>query len=362
MPKTGAKPLICHVFFNSILTFRSPVDFTSTQLIKIHRNWLEGRYYEQICFRHKPLYFSHIQLSEHELIKSVAFEIRCYKRKSNGFPEDRPQLSVHNREEQTEITHFVKRENTIFAGLSNGSCLTYYCDDNSQVVDRCFGPGSTEFINCVDFKDDIFCVAGKRNSLILRLERELDVLQAFEKQHEFEQGFQCLKLHTTSEKLAAGKYHDKKKRALCLIDIETGVLEELESVTPAVYNLTWKDENVILTANFDSTLRVTDIRTKRDQLIFRDIYDSSLYCLYYDGKFGVLCGMKHFRVNLYDLRMPRRFIQLYFPKHTNFNRSPVYSIACDNSQLYIQTDTNLRILDFNSDHTKSRDFSNMNIY
>lgn len=331
--------------------------------MKIHRNWIEGRYFEHICYRHKPLYFSHIQLSQYELLKSVAFEIRCYKRKKNGFPEDRPYVAVYNREEQAEITHFVRRDNILFAGLSNGTSLTYNFDEKSTTVDRIFGPGSTEFVNCVDFKGDVFCVAGKSKAVILRIERELECLEALEKQYEFHQGFQCLKLHPQDKsKLVAGKYHDKKKRALCMIDVETGILEELDSVTAAVYNMTWKDENVILTANFDSTLRLTDMRTKRDQLIFQDIYDSSIYCLDYDGKFGAVCGMKHFRVNLYDLRMPRRFVQMYFPKHTNFNRSPVYSISCDNSQLYIQTDTNLRILDFNSDHAKSRDFSNMNIY
>lgn len=293
----------------------------------------------------------------------MAFEIRCYKRKKNAFPEDRPYVSIHNREEQTEITHFVKKDDVVFAGLSNGSTITYDFNEKSTVVDRCFGAGSTEFVNCVDFREDLFCVAGKSNTVVLRMETELDCIQALEKQFEFHQGFQCLRLLPQDKsKLAAGKYHDKKRRALCLIDVETGVLEELESVTTAVYNLTWKDENIVLTANFDSTLRLTDIRTKRDQLIFQDIYDSSIYCLDYDGRNGVVCGMKHFRVNLYDLRMPRRFVQMYFPKHTNFNRSPVYSISCDNSQLYIQTDTNLRILDFNSDHTKSRDFSNMNIY
>uniref|UniRef100_A0A336MRV1 CSON005699 protein n=1 Tax=Culicoides sonorensis TaxID=179676 RepID=A0A336MRV1_CULSO len=341
---------------------RSPNNFTSIQLLKIHRNILQGRYYEHICFRHKPLYFSHIQVSKNELIKSVAFEIRCYKRKSNGLPEDRPYVSIHNREEQTEITHFVRKDNTLFAGLSNGSSLTYNFDDKSTVIDRCFGPGSSEFINNVDFKRDLFCVAGKSKTVIMRLEHELD-LQALEQQYLFNQGFQCVRFHLTdSSKLAAGKYHDRQKRALCLIDVETGMLEELDSITAAVYNMTWKDENIVLTANFDSTLRLTDIRSKRDVMMFQDIYDSSIYCLDYDGRYGVVCGMKHFRVNLYDLRMPRQFIQMYFPKHTNFNRSPVYSISCDNSKIFIQTDTNLRILDFNCDHAKSRDFSNMNIY
>lgn len=341
--------------------FRSPQEFTSTQLLRINKNWLEGRYAEKICFRHKPMYFSHIQLSQQELLKSHASEIRCYKRLTNlgCYLEDKPFLTIGTKQ-QTDITYFIKRESTVFAGLSNGCTLIYNCDNKTVNIDRNFV--DCEFINCVDFKDDIFCMAAKTKAKIFRMETELDY-QALDQKYEFDVGFQTLRLHpNNSGKLAAGKYHDKTKRSLCMIDVEYGVLEEQDSWTSAIYDMEWKDENVLLTANFDSTLRLTDIRTKRDELIFRDIYDSSIYCLDFDGRYGCVCGMKYFRVNLYDLRVPRRFKQMYFPRRTSFNSSPVYSLACDNSTLFIQTDTNLRILDFNSDYNKSRDYSNMNIY
>ncbi|KAL1379745.1 hypothetical protein pipiens_000482, partial [Culex pipiens pipiens] len=54
-------------------------------------------------------------------------------------------------------------------------------------------------------------------------------------------------------------------------------------------------------------MRLVDTRTAQDEAIWSDPYDASVYCLDYDGAYGVLCGMKqHFRVNLYDLRAPRR--------------------------------------------------------
>ena len=147
-----------------------------------------------------------------------------------------------------------------------------------------------------------------------------------------------------------------------MVDLETGMVQEQDSYTGAIYDILWKDDNCVMTANFDSTLRLTDIRTKKDELIFTDIYNSSVYCLDYDGLNGIVCGMKYFRVNLYDIRVAKRFTQMYFPKRTTFNTSPVYSIQCDTSQLYVQTDTNLRILNFNCDYEKCRDYSNMNIY
>lgn len=225
--------------------------------------------------------------------------------------------------------------------------------------ERCYG--DCEFITCVDYKNDIFITTGKKSGKIFKLEEELG-LQALELKYELPYFFQSCRLHNTQNRLALGKYSDREKRALCIVDLETGFLEEQQSCTGAIYDLLWKDENIIMTANFDSTIRLTDIRTKKDELIFSDIYNSSVYCLDFDGKYGVVCGMKYFRVNLYDIRVTKRFQQMYFPKRTSFNNSPVYSIQCDSSQLFVQTDTNLRILNFNCDYEKSRDYSNMNIY
>lgn len=88
-----------------------------------------------------------------------------------------------------------------------------------------------------------------------------------------------------------------------------------------------------------------------------DPYDSSIYSLDYDGSYGVLCGMMyHCRVNLYDLRMTRKFVQVYFPSLQNVRGSPAYSIACDSSQLFVATDHNLRILNFDADWANGKDY------
>lgn len=253
----------------------------------------------------------------------------------------------------------MKRGDHIFAGLSNGCCLLYDTQDKSLLNERCYP--DCEFITCVDFKDDLFVTTGKKKARVFKMEEELGV-QALELKYELPHVFQTCRLHSSQDKLALGKYSDRERRALCLVDLETGTMQEQQSDTGAIYDMLWKDENCIMTANFDSTLRLTDIRTKKDELIFADIYNSSVYCLDFDGKFGVVCGMKYFRVNLYDIRVAKRFQQMYFPKRTSFNNSPVYSIQCDSSHLFVQTDTNLRILNFNCNYEKCRDYSNMNIY
>jgi F-box/WD-40 domain protein 4 len=137
-----------------------------------------------------------------------------------------------------------------------------------------------------------------------------------------------------------------------------GDIEIQNSPSHAIYHILWKDEHCILTANFDTSLRIFDTRANKDMGIWFDAYDGSVYCLDYDGEYAVLCGMKYnFRVNLYDLRMPKKCVQMYFPskKHTPY--SPVYSIASDASQLFIVTDHDLRVHNFDADWAQIRDYS-----
>lgn len=132
----------------------------------------------------------------------------------------------------------------------------------------------------------------------------------------------------------------------------------MNSPTHAIYQLVWMDSNTILTGNFDTTMRMVDIRTARDEAIWTDPYDASVYCLDYDGAFAVLCGMKYnFRVNLYDLRIPKRCIQMYFPSNKFSQYSPVHSLAADSSQLFVVTDHDLRILNFNCHGMDTKDYT-----
>lgn len=140
-------------------------------------------------------------------------------------------------------------------------------------------------------------------------------------------------------------------------DFFRGETETLDSPTRAVYHVQWKDHNTLLTGNFDTTFRMVDIRTLRDQAVWTDPYDASVYCLTYDGAYGVFCGMKHnFRVNLYDIRVPKRCIQMYFSKK-HYQYSPVYSIAADHSQLFLVTDHDLRVLDFDVNKAEKKDYT-----
>lgn len=142
---------------------------------------------------------------------------------------------------------------------------------------------------------------------------------------------------------------------------------KLDSRSSSIYDVQWKDNNVILTGHFDTTFRVFDCRTNRDENIWLDPYDLAVYSISYDGNYGVLCGMKyHCRVNLYDLRVPGKYVQLYFPRArfrgSGEHSSPAYQVANDQSQLFIATDRNLRVLNFDADWAESKDYTNMFVH
>lgn len=128
----------------------------------------------------------------------------------------------------------------------------------------------------------------------------------------------------------------------------------------------WRDNQTILTGNYDTTFRLFDVRSNADQSIWTDPFDLSVYCITYDGNYGVLCGMQyHCRANLYDLRVPNKYVQLYFPNMHypgSSGSSPAYSVANDQCQLFIATDHNLRVFDFDAGWAASKDYTNLFVH
>lgn len=92
-----------------------------------------------------------------------------------------------------------------------------------------------------------------------------------------------------------------------------------------------------------------------------DPFDASMFSLDYDGQHGVVVGLNyHCRVNLYDLRVPKEYQQMFYPAMDQKSRgSPVYSVVADASQLFIATDHNLRVFDFECHWAEPKDYRNL---
>lgn len=352
--QTGHQPKATHC-----LPSRNLIEYDYRKRIGLFENWRYGRYQENQFFQHRMLYFSQIVLEKRWLYMSHRGQLRVHKRTADRghLLRVKPSWTV-GAEKNPDINWMVKKGELIFAGRADGTGFVYDCRRRRYSKQILADEASS--ITAVDFEGELFVSTSKASSTCFWAgglgETEEYVLEGT---LELPEAFQTVKLSPDGgSRLAAGKYHDRDKNALRLIDVERGFSSTLDSPSRAVYHLLWKDSTTILTGNFDTTLRMVDTRTCHDEAIWSDPYDASVYCLDYDGAYGVLCGLKqHFRVNLYDLRVPGRCVQMYFSSRKSTNYSPVYSLAADASQLFIVTDHDLRVLNFDADYAESKDYT-----
>ncbi|XP_030380041.1 F-box/WD repeat-containing protein 4 [Scaptodrosophila lebanonensis] len=356
--------LLCgHRNFNSAAVQRNHIGLRYWERLRVARNWMNGTYIECHYFHHKQMFPAKLYLESKFLYITYANHLRKYRRSGTEALHHRYDNEITTKT-ASDITDFVKKHNTIFAGRVCGSC--FICSDINGCIDK--GEEhkmhqALEYLYCVDFaeKDDLFVTGSDKCCKLWHRTVELE-MSNFELIMKFQHGFKSLKLSNDGHWLYGGLYTDINRRAVRAINVVSGKDYILNSNTISVYDLKVKDENVIFTANFDTTFRMYDLRLDRDVGIWEDPFDSSLYCLEYDGLYGVLCGAKHHsRVNLYDIRVPGKYVQLYFPSRTRLHNSssPVYSLTCDNRYLFVATDHNLRVFDFKVACGIQRDYSNI---
>lgn len=337
---------------------RNVIDFVYRKRIHLFENWRYGRYHETQLFHHRTIYFSQILLENRWLYITHRGQLRAHERVRKDFMLKNRATWTVGKEKESDISWISKKREILFAGRMNGSCFVQDCGN------QCYSGYSrqqleNDVITSVDFEGDVFVSSTKSScTSFWRGHVELSDYK-LELKRRLDDPYQCVKLCPgEGNLLAAGKYHDRDKGALRLIDVESGTTSKMNSPSKAIYQLAWMNSSTVLTGNFDTTMRMVDIRTSRDEAVWTDPYDASVYCLDYDGAYAVLCGMKYnFRVNLYDLRIPKRCIQMYFPSNKFSQYSPVHSLAADSSQLFVVTDHDLRILNFNCSGVETKDYT-----
>ncbi|CAD7005915.1 F-box/WD repeat-containing protein 4 [Ceratitis capitata] len=325
--------------------------------LSIARNWLQGRYREYEYYHHAQMFPTKLLLERNFLYVTHMDYLRVYGR-ANNEPLQRRYKQEISSSIRGDISSFTKKGDTIFVGRVTGNCYIWedgYANDQQL-------HSAKEYLHCVDFEDDLYVTSTSVCAKLWRRTNELGLIN-LESIDEMRREYKVLKFADGGERLYGGLYTDTDRQALREFDVESGKETILNSNTLSIYDLLIKDEHVLFTGNFDTTCRMYDRRSNRDEAIFEDPFDSSFYCIEYDGLYALLCGAKyHSRVNLYDIRMPNKYQQLYFPrrsKRAKNQSSPVYSLACDNRYLFIATDHNLRVFDFKESYAECKDYRNI---
>lgn len=328
--------------------------------LRIASNWKSGRYKETISFPRKKLFFTKTHLEADKFYITSGGYLRIYDRTSRE-PDsiDKSEYTeINSKNSRSDISNFAKKNEELFIGQVCGNAILYDCEGYLQTEQKLHD--INEYLTCVDFQDNIYVTGSDRKFKIWKKEVEFEELVSLDLQHSFWKYFMCAKI--SGGKVFGGLYADLQDRlALKEIDLESGAVDSLNSNSFSIYDLKVKDDNILYTGHFDTTTRVFDRRTDSDEIIFVDPFDSSAYCIEHDGNFALLCGTKHHsRVNMYDIRVPNRVTQIYYPGKTKRkDSSPVYSLCCDSRYLFIATDVNLRVFDFKADWAEVKDYSNI---
>ncbi|KAH8350992.1 hypothetical protein KR067_010511 [Drosophila pandora] len=350
--------LLCGHANHPSIEKRNHNKLTNYERILVSRNWVSGTYNQRPYFHHAPMFPTKLCLEKDALYITHASYLRKYLRSNYDALHRRYEKEI-STSSSTDISDFVKKQDTIFAGRICGSCFLH---EDDEVIAEHRMHSSNEYLYCVDFINSIYATSTDTCCKLWERSQEFG-LTHFDMVMKMDRAFKCMKLSADGQWLFGGLYTDKGRQALRAIHVESGEEIELSSRTMSIYDLKLKDEQVIFTANFDTTFRMFDRRVDRDVAIWEDPFDSSFYSLEYDGLYGVLAGASmHARVNLYDIRMPK-YVQLYFPGRTRLHNglSPVYSLACDSQYMFVATDHNLRVFDFKTSCGTTRDYSNIGL-
>ncbi|EDW72849.1 uncharacterized protein Dwil_GK17228 [Drosophila willistoni] len=336
---------------------RNKTQLTYWERLKVSKNWVSGTYQERPYYHHAQMFPTKLCLERDNLYITHTRYLRRYRRSSTDGLQRRYEEEIR-APTNSDISDFVKKDDTLFAGRVCGTCFVW--DPEEGITEQKMHQAS-EYLYCVDFVNELYTTSTDKCCKVWHRSQEFG-LTHFDLVIQLPQhSFKSLKLSSDGQWLYGGLYTDKERRALRAIHIESGEEVVFNSNTISIYDLKIKDDNILFTANFDTTFRLFDRRIDRDVAIYEDPFDSSFYCLEYDGLYGVLCGTnRHARVNLYDIRMPK-YVQLYFPGRTrqHNSRSPVYSLACDSRYMFVATDHNLRVFDFKTNCGIQRDYANM---
>ncbi|XP_053665405.1 F-box/WD repeat-containing protein 4 [Anopheles marshallii] len=335
--------------------------FTRRKRMKLDENWRYGRYEEKAYFYHNVMYISQLAIDREWVYMTHRGRLQAHRRTKNRQMVDTKCSWAIGTARDSDVTGLVKRKDVFFMGRMDGKIMIIDHPEGNPYLQTI----TNDIIKAVDFNSDVYAVTTKNEStyILNRSPLEPNHLSADDDhallQHTFvfPIAYETIKLNNT--RLAAGKFHCSRKQALQLIDLPSCTMIQMNSPSMAVYDLLWIDEHCILSGNFDTTMRLVDTRTGNDEGCWTDPYNASVYCLSYNGTYAVHCGMKyHHRVNLYDIRVPKRCVQMYFPSKKQ-QYSPVYRIATDCSQMFLVTDHNLRILNFDADWAAIKDYASI---
>lgn len=163
------------------------------------------------------MYASYLHLERDTLYMSHRGELRTYRRLRRGLLETVPQKIVGQADE-SDITCFTKRGDSIFGGRTLG---TVWLHENNELIESHTAIASCA-INAVDLQvgNGVLISASRKELVLWQRQYELDMI-SLEPFTDIQEEYKSIQIDPSGKMLAAGKYIDRTKNALELVDLTT---------------------------------------------------------------------------------------------------------------------------------------------
>ncbi|XP_039315126.1 F-box/WD repeat-containing protein 4 isoform X2 [Solenopsis invicta] len=268
-----------------------------------------------------------------------------------------------------DICKFVLWKNFIISGYTNGTInyfLVKYSKRKCRLVKRLVNNRSS--VNALDASSENL-IAGLESGVV-KILRHPDMDRPEKKVYEKEicihpvDKVRSLAIDPTGVKFAVGSTGIADIPPLHVINIEcyTSIdkMQHEWKHGAGILDMVWEDPNTLLTCGYDTYIRKWDLRTGKCVCSWADPTDATLYCISSDHQYSMITGTQYNCLAVLWDQRKNDFVQLYYmSSKPSSQRSPVYSLQFDSTNLYCATDRHIVELSFSGPMIERLDYKSM---
>lgn len=354
-----SRKLIASNQVNEAICKRSFCTLREWEKCKISKNWTNGRYREVCYFASTTRYMPWLSLSDKILWLSRGNVIEGYKRTKKGLNSSRTLFSLKGHTD--DICRFVIRDEIIISGSRDAAICGWSCATGELLFAQT--SSHTSNIDAVD-SNGVVLITGSRDRTVKLWTAVDDYVWEEHVEIDLDDRVWSIAACTDSPACAVGTAGHNEVPPLHIIDLErpemTASLEGKYKAGAGILDLHWESPHTLLSAGYDTHIRLWDLRTGSNVASWMDPFDAAVYCLATDNLYTILCGTAlHGRVQLWDKRH-KQSKQIYYMSIRQ--SSPVYSLSFDPCQLFAAVDRSVHCLDFTSNKNKMINYMNGNFF
>lgn len=316
--------------------------------VRISTNWVRGHYSETQLIVQDIRYMPRIQLDSEKIWVSWGAQVWAHPRRQDGTVCRTASQVLRGHSD--DVSRFVVKSGLIVSG-GRDKTLVGWRETNSSNYEFAFARrychGSE--VSAVDVADNgNIIISGSRDQMV-------KVWRAFDDNlspvNSVNIGDRIWSLATSSQDcVAVGSAGLYGIPSLTLLDLHSGMKQEMGlglRKGAGMLDLAWIDETKFLSCGYDSFARLWDIRSGTCVRKWEEPFNEAIYCISTDYNMTLVCGTaRHGLVRLWDMRHTQP-VQMYHVKHPRLGQSsPVYSVAFDQSNLYVALDQSLSLVSF----------------